>query len=213
MRGVPRVSPAYQARRRQHILRAARACFSRLGFHATSMQDILREADVSAGALYCYFQSKDDLVVVIIDEVLDELSARVASLASREDPLALVRVVEDLLGVFEERTGPDELARLAVQVWAESLYDPGVKARLAAGYARMRDILVGLLAQAGSQPRGLADVPVTAVGQLLLGLGQAWLLQGAVLGEPEAAGFRDALCALFADRQTAPESRTQRRRL
>jgi AcrR family transcriptional regulator len=35
------------------------------GFHATSMQDLLREANLSAGAVYRYFKSKDEIIAAI----------------------------------------------------------------------------------------------------------------------------------------------------
>ena len=54
--------------RRAHILQAARACFSRGGFHSTSMQAVCAEARMSPGALYRYFPSKDALIEAIAIE-------------------------------------------------------------------------------------------------------------------------------------------------
>ena len=42
---MPKVQPEYLEHRRQQILGAAAACFSRNGFHQTSMHDICAEAD------------------------------------------------------------------------------------------------------------------------------------------------------------------------
>src|SRR5262249_59255610 len=58
---VPRVSEAHLAARRQQILDAARACFLRNGFHATSIQDVIAEGGLSVGAVYRYFKSKNDI--------------------------------------------------------------------------------------------------------------------------------------------------------
>ena len=60
MRAMPRVSDEHLAARRQQILDAARACFLRNGFHATSMQDVIGEAGLSVGAVYRYFKSKNE---------------------------------------------------------------------------------------------------------------------------------------------------------
>jgi len=56
---MPRVSDEYMARRRGEILEAAKACFAREGFHATSMRDIYRECGLSPGAVYNHFASKE----------------------------------------------------------------------------------------------------------------------------------------------------------
>ena len=47
---MPKVLPEYLELRRQQILDAAAACFSRRGFHQTTMQDICTEAGLSPGA-------------------------------------------------------------------------------------------------------------------------------------------------------------------
>jgi AcrR family transcriptional regulator len=59
---MPKVSEAHIEARRQQILEAANACFSRQGFHQTSVQDICREAGLSPGAFYRYFPSKDHII-------------------------------------------------------------------------------------------------------------------------------------------------------
>ncbi|MGE0685263.1 MAG: TetR/AcrR family transcriptional regulator, partial [Dehalococcoidia bacterium] len=44
---MPKVLPEYLELRRQQILDAAAACFTRAGFHQTTMQDICAESDLS----------------------------------------------------------------------------------------------------------------------------------------------------------------------
>ena len=59
---MPKLKPETQVARRERILDAAQLCFARAGFHRTTMQDICKEADVSPGALYVYFDSKEALI-------------------------------------------------------------------------------------------------------------------------------------------------------
>ena len=63
--GLP---PSPQDERRARILDAARTCFSRAGFHRTSMQEICAEAKMSPGGLYRYFASKDAIIEAIAHE-------------------------------------------------------------------------------------------------------------------------------------------------
>ena len=58
---MPKISPALGQQRRDQILAAALACFARQGYHATSMDDVVRESGLSVGAIYTYFSSKEDL--------------------------------------------------------------------------------------------------------------------------------------------------------
>ena len=62
-----RASAQLQSDRRTEILDAAQACFSRAGFHQTSMQAICSEAGMSAGNLYRYFPSKEALIAGIAE--------------------------------------------------------------------------------------------------------------------------------------------------
>lgn len=74
---VPQRSEALSAQqdeRRAHILDAARTCFSRAGFHRTSMQEICAEAKMSPGGLYRYFASKDAIIEAIAQE--EQLAGR-----------------------------------------------------------------------------------------------------------------------------------------
>lgn len=52
--------------KREQILDGAQRVFMRLGFDASSMNDITREAGVSKGTLYVYFKNKEDLFAAII---------------------------------------------------------------------------------------------------------------------------------------------------
>ena len=44
--------------RRDQLIQAAITCFGEKGYYETSMDDIVREAGLSKGALYWYFKSK-----------------------------------------------------------------------------------------------------------------------------------------------------------
>lgn len=60
----------------QRLIAAARVVFERDGFHDARLCDVTREAGVSTGTLYHYFQSKEELFRAVMHGVLDELTAR-----------------------------------------------------------------------------------------------------------------------------------------
>ncbi|MFN7008533.1 MAG: TetR/AcrR family transcriptional regulator [Allorhizobium sp.] len=53
--------------KRGQILDGAKQVFMKMGFDAASMNDVTREAGVSKGTIYVYFQSKEDLFAALID--------------------------------------------------------------------------------------------------------------------------------------------------
>ena len=57
-------------------------CFARTGFHRTSIRDICREAGVSPGAFYVYFDSKEALIAGIAEGDRAEFAERLAMLAT-----------------------------------------------------------------------------------------------------------------------------------
>jgi AcrR family transcriptional regulator len=60
-------------RTRALILEAARQVFAREGYVTLRMSDVASEAGVSMGALYRYFQNKEDLFVHLMGDIHEEL--------------------------------------------------------------------------------------------------------------------------------------------
>jgi len=61
--------------RRQAILDAARECFFRDGFEATTISQIADNVELSTGTLYLYFKNKEEIYVSILEEGLEILYA------------------------------------------------------------------------------------------------------------------------------------------
>jgi len=86
-RGRPRNDVTREATRRR-ILDAAREEFSRQGYHATSVDDVVRASGLSKGGFYFHFPSKDAVFEVLHDELAEALYARALGAAVQEtEPL------------------------------------------------------------------------------------------------------------------------------
>lgn len=57
--------------RRKKVLDEAIAEFACKGYHATSINEIARNANISIGAMYSYFASKEDLFLSIVNDAYD----------------------------------------------------------------------------------------------------------------------------------------------
>jgi AcrR family transcriptional regulator len=69
------------------VLSNATKLFAKKGFDRTSVQEIVEAAGVTKGAMYHYFDSKDDLLYEIYARVLREQTEQLEKVAATEAPL------------------------------------------------------------------------------------------------------------------------------
>ena len=119
---MPKLKPETEHARRQNILDAAERCFSRGGFHATTMQDICREAAVSPGALYVYFDSKEALIAGLCERDRAELTERIEKMADAPDFLAALAAIGETYFVDD----PVSRQRVVVEMGIEATRNPRV---------------------------------------------------------------------------------------
>lgn len=65
-----------KSNKREDILNSALKLFFKKGFNATSVEEITREAGISKGSFYTYFQSKEELLTEVIRISLEKTSER-----------------------------------------------------------------------------------------------------------------------------------------
>lgn len=58
--------------RKEEILEAAMKCFSKKGYHDTTIDDIIKESGLSKGAIYWYFKGKRDIFIFLIEQHLQK---------------------------------------------------------------------------------------------------------------------------------------------
>lgn len=201
---MARVSQEHLDARRRQILDGAARCFARDGFHGTSMQDVLKEVGLSAGAVYRYFTGKEDLIAAIAGEAVGgvrEAFERAAGVRPPPAPDALIGgVVRTLFGDgVDAGRGLDRraYAGLIMQVWAETLRGERLAATLAEAYAGLRAVwaeLVGVYREAGVLR---ADVPDDHVARTLIAVAQGYIVQLALFGDAGPEVLEDGLRGLM----------------
>lgn len=122
----PKVSEQHLEERRNQIMDAAVQRFSRDGFHQTTMDDICAEADMSKGALYRYFSSKEDIVAAMYERSISQETSLVNEVLEQIGPVAaLVDLAEGVYARLADPAARDGY-RLAVQLWAEAMTNPRI---------------------------------------------------------------------------------------
>ena len=161
---MPKVTEAHLEARKQQILDAAAACFARKGFHQATMQDICREADLSPGAFYRYFDGKEDVIAAMVDERRQKSMAMVeARLRTRDDTLS---ILDELADVFFKHLADSQGCALDIELWAEAQSNPRVREAVRMDVCEVSDALVSIISEAQArgeinallEPRAVAEV-------------------------------------------------------
>jgi AcrR family transcriptional regulator len=77
--------PDVSEERKAQILEAATIVFTKHGFADARMDDIVAQSGLSKGAIYWYFDSKDAIIVSILDQIFDYETGYIRELLERED--------------------------------------------------------------------------------------------------------------------------------
>lgn len=145
-------APTPKGRRRQsELLAAARETFIERGYFDTRVEDIAQRANVSRATFYTYFESKDEILAVIVGELVDDLfDASGESLATAATPyLTLEATIRQFMHAYRDRA---EMIRILEQAVAFS--DEFLEIRMQIR-ARFGERLAGVIrAQQGDAGRG-----------------------------------------------------------
>jgi AcrR family transcriptional regulator len=98
----PKVPKAYLEARRAEILGAAHKCFVEKGFHYTTMQDIYRSTNLSPGAVYNYFSSKEAIVIAALKEFNEWSISSMTSLISGNPNESLLKFIRFWLSLIKQ---------------------------------------------------------------------------------------------------------------
>lgn len=197
---MPKISDERRAARRMQILEAAWSCFQRQGLHATSMDDIIRAAGLSAGAVYSYFPSKEALILAAVTDSLGGIRDLVGPILE-ETPLPApdvlaTRIMAAVAG-FTAREGYD-LRRIALLGWSEAQRNDRLRETMQAFYLPFR---ARLEAAAGQwQADGVLHPQASAadVAKTLLAMVLGFVVQSAILGDVGPADIGRGLRGLGA---------------
>lgn len=194
---MPKVSQQYMDARREQILDAARRCFLRDGFHSTSMQDLFAEAGLSAGAVYRYFASKDEMILAIAEENMRDVLDMTHTAATNLQGGSIGAVVAEILDVVRAKSAEGQLAGMAVLVWSEAMRNRSLARKLDQLLARMRADFVTLIREHQDHGDLPTSVTAEAIGSTMISLLPGYILQLALLDPGVVAEVPDAVRALW----------------
>ncbi|WP_029351902.1 TetR/AcrR family transcriptional regulator, partial [Bosea sp. 117] len=187
---------------RRRVLDAAIACFGRNGFHGTSMHEICAEAQMSPGALYRYFPSKEAIIIAIVEE---ERSARTSMLDTLNTAPSFIEALQRMGTALFSGELSMVCVDLGPEIFAEAARNPKLGQMFAEVEAEMN--VAFRIAFEAAQARGEIDptIDVEAAMLLINAIGDGLMLRHRLEPELPLAAMMPAVCALLG-RMLAPKT-------
>lgn len=164
--------------KRTAILEATLRLISKNGFHGTAMSQVAKEAGVSAGIIYHYFDGKDDLINELYRTIKRRFGQAVLESCEQDQPLkAQIRqMLGIMIGYYIQR--PQESA-FVEQYTRSPYYRPEIEAEVSQYYLPVIECF-----QRAQEEMIIKDFPAPVIGALTLDVATS-------LAQKQAAGFLD----------------------
>jgi AcrR family transcriptional regulator len=174
---MPRLKSERKTERRAQIIAAARTCFARSGFHKSTLQDVFLESGLSAGCVYNYFRSKDELMLAIAEERHDDERRLIAEALEMDDPVAALRqVAQKFADLYLTNEGFDKRS-IALQTWSEVQINPVILSSVREGLDGPRAQLAKIIRRGQAAKRLTSKLDANAVAHTIIALFYGSVLQ------------------------------------
>ncbi|GAA0844167.1 TetR/AcrR family transcriptional regulator [Streptosporangium amethystogenes subsp. fukuiense] len=190
---------------RQRLLGEATRLFAERGFEGTSVQGIVSAAGVTKGAMYHYFDSKDDLLREIYGRVLRMQMERLTHFAESSGPVAerLHTAAADVVATTVENLDDSKIFFRSMHLLAPDIRKV-VRAERRRYHERFRDLVI----EGQQEGTFRKDVPADIVVDFFFGsvhhLGTWYSPEGPLSGSELGAHFADLLLTSLRPEPTPP---------
>ena len=116
----PRTSKQYQDIRessKENILQSALTLFSSKGFFNSSIRQIAKQANISTGLLYNYFESKEDLLTEIVNNSFESINENEKTKLSNDVKENIEQTISHFFHLIRTK---QELMRMMTQIGLQS---------------------------------------------------------------------------------------------
>jgi len=137
--------PDVSEERKAQIYEAALACFSRKGYHRTTMDDIVAESGLSKGTLYWYFKSKKELFLSLFQELMAEFGQAWEAIVADQEATATDKLRASLSLFRAEFVEMVPLFGVLMEAWALTSHDEDVQRLTLELYEPYLDIMARII--------------------------------------------------------------------
>ena len=165
-------------------MQAAATLFAEHGYDATGVAEICNTADVSKGAFYHHFASKNALFVALLESWLADLDTRLESIVLEETPFpetlsSMAKMIDEIFLRYRDQI------LILFEFWMQASRDLEVWNAVIAPFQRYESYFAKMI-EKGIQEGSLADMDPQAGARTLISLAVGLLLQGMLLSRSSA---------------------------
>jgi AcrR family transcriptional regulator len=194
---MPKVTQEHSDARRQQIIDAAYRCFAQKGFHKASIRDICAEAGLSAGAIYTYFKSKEDIVEASFAFDYQRSLPLFDNAAKAPDSMAAIDGLIDVFFAGLQSAAEIGADRVNIQGWGEALVNPKLMTPLRETMRDFPMMLARLIRRAQKAGDINPKIDADAVGQVIVSTYLGLYLQKAFIPELNVKKYRAVVHAVL----------------
>ena len=173
---------------RQLILDASMDLFSLNGYDATSVAEICQNAQVSKGAFYHHFSSKQALFLELMTSWLNNVegSFQVAGASARAIPEAFEEMAGLTGQIYDALEGGFPIL---LEFWRQASRQPEIWKEAVAPYHRYLGLFAGMVRQGAADGDFGADIAPDTSARILMAVAMGLLLQASF--DPKGANWQE----------------------
>jgi AcrR family transcriptional regulator len=194
---MPKVSKEHRQVQRARVLKAAHVCFSQNGFHRTSIDDILAEANMSAGALYLYFKGKDEIIEAIAASAVAHISEAINLDGHRLKNFHNFSAVLEEIFLAVDQLVKGGFGRITLVAWGEAQTDKNLKKIVSKQINLIRANMTELARLCKKEELIDSKKSPTEIGKVIFGLLPGYILQSLIMGDVSAKSYAATICDSF----------------
>ena len=169
---------------RKKLLEAAEACFTKYGFHASSVDMICKAAGMSKGAFYHHFTSKQELYLEMLDQWLKIIDRYIESARSdSKNVLELFRNIGEAKLLFQEAAGK---LPIFIELWVRASRDEELKKITIGSYYKYLELFKSLIDE-GINEGLIKKVNPDTVSRMVIAVAVGFIMQSML--DPEGTDW------------------------
>ena len=179
---TPRTTVEYEQAQQKRIIEGAAQVFAKNGYRQTTIDQIGHELQLSKGAIYIYFKSKEELFVAALAAIYHRRFTFLSEAYGEEDPTTVK--FERILDRLGSLMSHDDYVyiRLSMEGFLESEHIPRLQAIKTESYQRFYKLLSVLLKEGQRSGEISQDVNVDSVTTVLMALSDGLMMHSLVQG-------------------------------